>query len=309
MVKDKTPKVFICHADKDEERFVREFAKKLRENDVDVWYDENEISLGDDSISKINNGLENRDCAIIIFSNNIINAKGAQMEISSLIHDLMYENKKIIPVIIDYDAKRPPLLKPLKYIKINDLSNYDAELSSIIKVISNQESISQSLNFNFAKESVICKIFEILVDFSLKEDFGLEISATEIFMLCREYSEETIYDALYFLESKELLKNEKSQEGLKWTAKSVTGKGVCTYFYRFIDNPFRKYGKMISLIYEDKENKFDKISEISNINLNIIKGIINLWHEKKYVNYDYEGITEIYPTGKYYFENILKYYK
>ncbi len=40
------PKVFLSHASEDKERFVLDFARKLRESGVDVWLDRWEMLPG-----------------------------------------------------------------------------------------------------------------------------------------------------------------------------------------------------------------------------------------------------------------------
>jgi hypothetical protein len=50
---ERKKKVFICHASEDKERFVLDFAKKLRANGVDAWIDKWEIELGDNLVDKV----------------------------------------------------------------------------------------------------------------------------------------------------------------------------------------------------------------------------------------------------------------
>ena len=47
------PKVFISHASEDKERFVMNFASKLRANGVDAWLDKWEMLPGDSLVDKI----------------------------------------------------------------------------------------------------------------------------------------------------------------------------------------------------------------------------------------------------------------
>jgi hypothetical protein len=39
--------VFICHAAEDKDDFVRPLAERLRENRLEVWYDEFSLRIGD----------------------------------------------------------------------------------------------------------------------------------------------------------------------------------------------------------------------------------------------------------------------
>lgn len=64
-----TKKVFISHASEDKERFVTEFAIRLREKGVDVWLDKWEMLPGDSLVEKIfEEGLKEADAVIIVLS-------------------------------------------------------------------------------------------------------------------------------------------------------------------------------------------------------------------------------------------------
>ena len=61
------PKVFISHAREDKERFVIDFASKLRANGVDAWLDKWEMLPGDSLVDKIfEEGIKEADSFIII---------------------------------------------------------------------------------------------------------------------------------------------------------------------------------------------------------------------------------------------------
>ena len=47
------PKVFVSHASEDKDRFVVEFARRLRENGVNAWLDQWEMKPGDSLVDKI----------------------------------------------------------------------------------------------------------------------------------------------------------------------------------------------------------------------------------------------------------------
>lgn len=68
IMKQTTPQVFISHASDDKERFVINFALKLRQNGVDAWLDEWEIRPGDSPVDKIFEGIKNADTIIIVLS-------------------------------------------------------------------------------------------------------------------------------------------------------------------------------------------------------------------------------------------------
>jgi len=49
--------VFICHASEDKEDFVRPLAERLRQQHLDVWYDEFSLKIGDSLTQNIDEGL------------------------------------------------------------------------------------------------------------------------------------------------------------------------------------------------------------------------------------------------------------
>ena len=63
------PKVFISHASADKERFVTDFATRLRSNGVDAWVDSWEMNPGDSLVDKIfEEGLKNCQAMIVVLS-------------------------------------------------------------------------------------------------------------------------------------------------------------------------------------------------------------------------------------------------
>lgn len=48
-----SPKVFVSHASEDKDRFVLEFASRLRHKGIDAWLDKWEMLPGDSLLDKI----------------------------------------------------------------------------------------------------------------------------------------------------------------------------------------------------------------------------------------------------------------
>ena len=67
------PRAFISHASEDKERFVIEFATRLRSAGVDAWVDEWEIRAGDSLVDKVfAHGIEKADIFIVVLSTTSI---------------------------------------------------------------------------------------------------------------------------------------------------------------------------------------------------------------------------------------------
>jgi histidyl-tRNA synthetase len=68
------PKVFISHASEDKERFVLDFATKLRNTGIDAWLDKWEMLPGDSLVDKIfEEGIKNASAFIVVLSSNSVN--------------------------------------------------------------------------------------------------------------------------------------------------------------------------------------------------------------------------------------------
>lgn len=126
------PKVFLCHASEDKDRFVLEFAKKLRQKGIDVWLDIWEMYPGDSIVDKIfNEGIKNANAFIIVISKNSVEKAWVKEELNAAVIKRIEKKCKLIPVVID-QCEIPICLKSLVWEKIGDLKNYDSNLDRIV---------------------------------------------------------------------------------------------------------------------------------------------------------------------------------
>jgi hypothetical protein len=131
----KTPTVFISHAGEDKDRFVIEFAKKLRQSGVDAWFDKWEMLPGDSIVDKIfNDGLKNASAVIIIVSNNSINKPWVNAELNAAVVKRINGECKIIPIIID-DCNVPEVLRSTLWLTVSDLDEYEDVLQRVIAAV------------------------------------------------------------------------------------------------------------------------------------------------------------------------------
>lgn len=105
-------RVFISHSSKDKPA-VEALARALRARGIDAWLDKWEIGAGDDFVARINDGLEQADAGIVVFSRHTAESRWVQPEMSALFHACVEQNKLLIPVMLDADADVPPLFRPL----------------------------------------------------------------------------------------------------------------------------------------------------------------------------------------------------
>lgn len=129
------PKVFVSHASEDKNRFVINFATRLRNRGVDAWLDKWEIGIGDSLVDKIfEEGLKEADAIIIVLSKVSINKPWVREELSSSVVAKIQNGTKLLPVLID-DCEVPVSLKHLVWEQIQDLQEYDESFEKIVSSI------------------------------------------------------------------------------------------------------------------------------------------------------------------------------
>ncbi|MBU1707923.1 toll/interleukin-1 receptor domain-containing protein [bacterium] len=129
------PTVFISHSHADKERFVVNFATKLREKGVDAWVDQWEIKPGDSLVDKIfNEGLSKAQAIIVVVSENSVKSPWVKDELDAATVKRIEGKSRLIPLILD-DVLIPEPLQHLLQVRIQDLNSYDQELNTVLNTI------------------------------------------------------------------------------------------------------------------------------------------------------------------------------
>ncbi len=129
------PKVFICHASEDKERFVLDFATKLSSKGIDAWVDIWEIYPGDSLVDKIfEEGITNAQAVIVVLSKYSVNKPWVREELNASMVKKINESIKLIPVVID-DCQVPACLQSTAWVVIKSLENYEEEVDRIVMSI------------------------------------------------------------------------------------------------------------------------------------------------------------------------------
>jgi hypothetical protein len=106
--------IFICHASEDKEPFVRQLATALKKINLNVWYDEFSLFLGDSLRRSIDLGLSQSKYGIVVLSQNFFNKEWPQKELDGLAARELETEKVILPIwhgISRHDIQRfSPLL-------------------------------------------------------------------------------------------------------------------------------------------------------------------------------------------------------
>ena len=88
--------VFICHASEDKDAIVRPLAEALRDEHVDVWYDEFSLDVGDSLREAIDRGLASSRYGVAIISPAFLSKPWPQRELNGLVAREMGERRKLI---------------------------------------------------------------------------------------------------------------------------------------------------------------------------------------------------------------------
>ena len=113
-------RVFVSHSSKDKPAVIA-FAEALRAHGFEPWVDKWEIGPTDSIVGSINQGLQDADAGIIVFSKNSRDSHWIDAEVSYLTWARLEEKKPLIPVILGEDAFIPPLLRPLVRRRIDEI--------------------------------------------------------------------------------------------------------------------------------------------------------------------------------------------
>ena len=113
-------RVFVSHSSKDKPAVIA-FAEALRAYGFEPWVDKWEIGPTDSIVGSINQGLQDADACIIVFSKNSRDSHWIDAEVSYLTWARLEEKKPLIPVILGEDAFIPPLLRPLVRRRIDEI--------------------------------------------------------------------------------------------------------------------------------------------------------------------------------------------
>lgn len=105
--------VFICHASEDKETFVRILAEALSKEDLEVWYDEFTLSLGDSLRRKIDHGLSNSRYGVVVLSDNFFRKDWPQKELDGLVAKEGDFDKVILPIWHGVTKKQVESFSPM----------------------------------------------------------------------------------------------------------------------------------------------------------------------------------------------------
>lgn len=131
--------VFICHASEDKNDFVRPFAELLKQQHIDVWYDEFSLSIGDSLTQKIDEGLSKSRFGIVVLSPNFFKKPWAKRELNGLtIREMIEKRNLILPIwhkvtVAEVADFSPPLADKIASSSTEGINTLVREISRKIK--------------------------------------------------------------------------------------------------------------------------------------------------------------------------------
>lgn len=112
-----SPTVFISYASEDA-TFVRSLAYALQEREVQVWFDEFELTVGDSIRRAIDKGLGMADHGVVVLSPRFFAKEWPQKELDALVQKGRDGRKVILPVWFD--------------VTLTDVEKYSMTLASLV---------------------------------------------------------------------------------------------------------------------------------------------------------------------------------
>jgi hypothetical protein len=283
------PKVFISHASEDKERFVTEFATKLRTKGVEAWVDDWEILRGDNLVDKIfEKGLKEADTVIIILSNNSVNKPWVREELSVSVVKRIINNTKIIPIVLD-DCNIPTSLTATAWVKIDNLSSYQDSFDNILSSLfgmNNKPALGTLPSYVSSPYNEIGGLTKIenfvlkkVCDYIVQQNWFLTTDFKKVFGNNFEFSDSQIEDSIKILKDCGFFDIFYTTDDCHIT---VTKSGFENYAQAYIDN------------YKDIKEK--TISAIVNENIEGVKDIASKIKEPVIIIYH---IFKIFKTEGY----------
>jgi hypothetical protein len=308
------PKVFISHATEDKERFVLDFAEKLRNKGVDAWLDKWEMLPGDSLVDKIfEEGIKSAKAIIVVLSSNSVGKKWVREELDAAMVKRVNKGSLLIPVVLD-DCEIPECLHSTIWQKIPNLGNYEEPFNRILSAIyDHREKPTLGEVPEFARtamplvsghtrsDSIILKI---ACEIGLTKDSLFAVNTKEVLegASLLGISEAVVWDSLEVLDHKGLTKLHRVLGGLPPNLE-VTTSGLERFAETYVaDYETIKTQVVASLVNNNMRNVVEIATKLG-VSVPMIKHIFRLLEMNGYVKVSREygppqRICNVSPTLK-----------
>jgi hypothetical protein len=137
--------VFISHASEDKDEVVRPLATALQAGDLDVWYDEFELKIGDSLRRKIDSGVSRSRFGIVVLSQDFFRKGWTNYELDGLVTRSVSGEQILLPIWHNITKKEviqysPSLADKLaRSTSTHTVEEIAAEIIEVIKEASNSD--------------------------------------------------------------------------------------------------------------------------------------------------------------------------
>jgi len=90
--------VFISHASEDKDEVVRPLAEAMRQDGLEVWYDEFELKIGDSLRRKIDSGLARSRFGVVVLSQAFLGKGWTNYELDGLVTRAVSGEQVLLPI-------------------------------------------------------------------------------------------------------------------------------------------------------------------------------------------------------------------
>ena len=154
-------KVFLSHS-KSDKPHIRRIKSDLEAHHIKCWIDEEEIPFGGSITEYIEKGLSESDVIMVFLSKNSVLSRWLKVEWQTLFFKQINDNKiMVIPVLLE-DCEIPMMLRSRKYVDFSIASEYETNLSRLLRQLKKKFSNVSDLSSNITIDSVYQHTIEIV---------------------------------------------------------------------------------------------------------------------------------------------------
>jgi hypothetical protein len=135
-------RVFVSHSSIDKV-FVRRLVTELEAHNLQVWFDEHSMGVGDSIVQGISHGLMEADYFIVVLSENSVRSVWVKNELNAaLMEEASKKGIVVLPVLID-NCKIPALLSDRIYADFR--KDFELGLQALLRVFIQESSTAMSV--------------------------------------------------------------------------------------------------------------------------------------------------------------------
>jgi hypothetical protein len=173
-MKTEPPKAFLSHSSADKTT-AQKLATDLRQNGIDVWYDEWELRPGESLRRKIDQGIESASYFMVLLTPNSLKSEWVQTELDAGMVKRIDGSCRLLPIILDLNSDSIPVtLRELKWIKLEPYPDGLRELVNVCHGVETKPALGSRPTWTEPR---------------LPTDFGLSIHAQRLAILLSDRSE------------------------------------------------------------------------------------------------------------------------